>query len=232
MSRKIIGVTVGTTINPKKLAGGASEEQIAQIAKNTEDISQLSSEIANHKHSWNDLEDKPFGETDAIEITWDGNTEGLEYVDIGEDTKVYYISDVVLSNEEVRNSTVEYTLPLTDVTNSISTADAYDVYVSAGCVTDDYVFTEQFVVTRNDNTDVDFSALDGTIVHFPKAGVYFYCDIDNELAPMYISKLATSASIKQLDEKYIPDTICRKEYVDQLLGTNIAEVASLVGGDA
>lgn len=34
--------------------------------------------------SWNDLKDKPFGEEKAFEpIVWDGNTEGLECMDMG-----------------------------------------------------------------------------------------------------------------------------------------------------
>ena len=45
MSKKIIGVTVGTTIDPKKFGGGT--ELAEQVAKNTEDIAELSEQIAN-----------------------------------------------------------------------------------------------------------------------------------------------------------------------------------------
>ena len=45
MARKIIGVTVGTSINPQVAIEKTA--QAKQIAKNTSDISQLSSEIAN-----------------------------------------------------------------------------------------------------------------------------------------------------------------------------------------
>ena len=59
--------------------------------------------------------------------------------------------------------------------------------------------------------------------------------VNDETSPRFIhgrTHYEKDGVVKQLDDKFIPDTICRKDYVDQLLGANVAEVASLVGGDA
>lgn len=57
-----------------------------------------------------------------------------------------------------------------------------------------------------------------------------------------VSTIGRTVTVKQLDEKYIPDTIARKSDLSTLvtriaqlesaLGTNITELANLVGGDA
>ena len=47
MSKKIIGVTVGTPINPQKVIEQTEQVQVEQIKQNTKDISQLYNEIAN-----------------------------------------------------------------------------------------------------------------------------------------------------------------------------------------
>lgn len=46
--------------------------------------------------SWNDLTDKPFGETLGDTLTWNGNTEGLQNTG-----NLYLISDVILTPEEL-----------------------------------------------------------------------------------------------------------------------------------
>lgn len=59
--------------------------------------------------SWNDLTDKPFGEDKAFEpIVWDGNTEGLESVEVdlgGGDTGTFYkVADYVyIASESVQS---------------------------------------------------------------------------------------------------------------------------------
>ena len=218
MNRKIIGVTVGTTLNPKKIAGNAE-----------------------HSHSWNDLTDKPFGETEGLEITWDGNTEGLEYVVIeGGLTEemfraFYLVSDETVSNDNLLGMTYTREEVITvgepsdpeTLTGCIDEQTLQD-WINGGWITDDFVLGEDYVIARKDNCDVE-----GIV--FPKKGIYFQyvnqnsSDLD---AYSYTSKLLIPGSIKQLDEKFIPDTICRKEYVDQLLGASIEEIASLIGGDA
>lgn len=70
---------------------------------------------------------------------------------------------------------------------------------------------------------------------------YFYMTFEDGSAHMVgVNKIATS--IKQIEEKYIPDSIARtediptdehiNELINTALGTNLTEVASLVGGDA
>jgi hypothetical protein len=44
--------------------------------------------------SWNDLKDKPFGDFNDT-LVWDGNTEGLTFVQLDEEVRFYKVSDAV-----------------------------------------------------------------------------------------------------------------------------------------
>lgn len=58
--------------------------------------------------SWNDLEDKPFGEeVGVIEFTWDGDTTGLESVYANPMT-FYKVSDIVLTADQLLGNTFTY----------------------------------------------------------------------------------------------------------------------------
>ena len=243
MERKIIGVTVGTPLNPQRIiedipnGGGSFASSIGYDnstsgleAENVQEaVDRLSSEIAYHKHSWNDLTDKPFGETDGVEITWDGNTEGItEIVAVGNMT-FYLVSETDVPNDVLKNGTTTITHTPSGNTTVFENASSWTAYENGGFINDDIAaLVETIVVVHTDNTTITTPIGDCT---FAKKGVYFgeYVDDDSRTIT---TKLVCSGEVKQLDEKYIPDTIATKEYVDQLFGTNLAEVASLVGGDA
>jgi hypothetical protein len=57
--------------------------------------------------SWNDLTDKPFGETPpAFDITWDGNMDGHDTFQAGENAFLVKVSDEVFTKEQLLNSTM------------------------------------------------------------------------------------------------------------------------------
>lgn len=167
--------------------------------------------------SWNDLTDKPFGETNSETITYDGVlTE--PYVTIGESIgdgyiiSIYFVkvSDSVPTGEELNGK--ELTIVATDmgedrVTKKIFPA-ADDSFEDDGLVV---INDGEILVIPTDNYVVD-----GEIV-FPSKGVYVVCMtltmqgqtgqasyVRSFTVPGYVFK-----QIKQIEEKYIPDSIQR-----------------------
>lgn len=223
MIRKIIGVTVGTTMNPKKIAGN----------------------MPAHKYSWNDLTDKPFGEVEGFEITWDGNTEDkiyTQFVEVIEGTcpedenyKTYLISELTPSDEDLKKGivTVVSIVDGETITEDVALSELWDLVANEQ---ENVTAVSVVVVCRKDNTVLEMrDGEDSPVVEytmtFPKAGVYFVCRT-SEYGKDYVSRLHIPGEVEPLDEKFIPDTIATKEYVHQLLGTNIEDIASLIGGDA
>ena len=224
MIRNIIGATVGTTMNPKKIAGNAE-----------------------HSHSWTELTDKPFYEEGGIEITWDGNTDGLEIVSFYDDegneldtfiASVYKVSDLTPTKDEIKGSVLEiaqYENGEKGESLTLSSENATDEYESIDGVyerSNGKVVTlgMYMMVAYEDNAVLSIPEA-GFSISLPKAGTYFYRENQSENYG-FVSKVTIPGSIKQLDMKFIPNTIATKEYVDQLLGTSVEEIASLVGGDA
>lgn len=177
--------------------------------------------LPEHEHSWNNLTDKPFGESEAIEITWDGNLDSIETkVVISEDiinetnySKHYlcYVSDKVPSNEELIGNTFAYT------GGNIVDQAFVEPYVDKMLISDrGSTLTEDIAnmgwevyVVRKDN--LEYVAYDTPIV-FPKAGIYFNYVVDsgsNYGRFSYASALTIPSEVSHLDEKYIPNTVAR-----------------------
>lgn len=155
--------------------------------------------------SWNDLTDKPFGETEetvseTLNITWDGNTEGLVNVQ----GALYKVSDVVVANiEDVKNLAIK----MSSQEDEFSVADSWDNMVAQGTVTDDCVYSDGFAVARKDGATLSVSGL--TLV-FPEKGVYFqrveglfYIEYLKSSVPISVVKTET----KTLDPKYLPQGV-------------------------
>ena len=186
----------------------------ANIArKNDVDIAISNKADVAHTHSWNELEDKPFGEGTPIEITWDGDiSDGDTYVTcFGGEGILYHISNLAPSNEQLKSFSIEYWV-YNEGFHTISTIEDDTVFV------EDYAFFDggpyfSIVVTRHDNVTLKIMEEDVTL---PIAGTYVawsprYLSVDpSENTPFsYVSKLTIPASIQTLDEKFIPDTIAR-----------------------
>lgn len=186
----------------------------ADIQANADAISELAPVAKTG--SWNALKDKPFGDSDAILIEWDGNTEGLEAViNENENGGMYRVSGLTPSVEEfigaiiVEHNGNPYELRL---------MEEYQI------TEDDIVYGDNAIAVNTGNICIAYedgaTLLEGSIV-LPKAGLYFYNsgihlpeNHDGEvLIFVYSMTYGGDSSIKTLDEKYIPDTIAR--VVDQ-----------------
>lgn len=142
--------------------------------------------------SWNDLIDKPFGENAAgATITWDGNADGLVVAgNPAEGWGLYKVSDSVFTNEQIKNAVV------TDSTGTtMKIADSWESMLNNGLITDDAVATDGVTIIRTPSATV-FGLI------FPEVGTYMYRDNGQ-----YITSAAFPAEIKQIDEKYIPDSV-------------------------
>ena len=146
--------------------------------------------------SWNDLTDKPFGEetvtvNEPLNITWDGNTEGLVSVE----GFMYKVSDLVLADEQIKLCAVQK-----------SNSSPMPVMVLWGMMVGNGDVTEEIV-------NVDFAVMfvrkAGAVVQgvaFPETGIYFS---KNDVE--YVSSLTTTEPIQQtetvvkpIDLKYLP----------------------------
>lgn len=156
---------------------------------------------------WNDMKNKPFGEetvtvNEPLNITWDGNTEGLASFDF--DSPMYKVSDVVFSQEQVKILELCLSNGITqDVAEGAFYFDCCSVW--AFTTTRYQVFA---VFSEKDNATFAHPGSGETII-VPEAGVYF--SYSNSDAP-YIELLTSSESIEQtktvvkkIDEKYLPE---------------------------
>lgn len=154
--------------------------------------------------SWNDLTDKPFGETEetvseTLNITWDGNTEGLVNVQ----GALYKVSDVVVANiEDVKN--LVYKLNYNP--DEVSVANMWENIVASSLVTDDCIYAEGFAVARKDGATISAFGFD---LVFPEKGIYFftsngdYVECLKSSVPISVVKTET----KTLDPKYLPEGV-------------------------
>lgn len=144
--------------------------------------------------SWNDLADRPFYEEDSgAIIEWDGNTEGLESIPMGEGIVFYKISDLTPAEEDF------YGTVQTGPNNGaeISETGQGMMWISDGVLQAGFLY----VITASEFT------LQGVTFSVPSPGTYTLFDGKQYFAYTEIGSYA----IRQLDEKFIPDTIARVE---------------------
>jgi hypothetical protein len=139
------------------------------------------------------IKNKPFYEettvvSEPLNITWDGNTEGLVSVN----DSIFKISDRVLTDEEIKAVTItmeEASLLIGDVWGELRG--------SGGFVIDEMVNVySMFVFVRMDN-----ALLPGTEMFFPEAGIY-------AVTPCSLTKPETTVTErKTIDSKFLPEPI-------------------------
>ena len=132
--------------------------------------------------------------TEVLNITWDGNVEGLVQV-----ARVFFkVSDIIISNDDLRNA--DYIFG----GSSMNFSSTWDSMISAGRyeISDDYAYVDSIVVVRSAWTLVP------GIATFPEAGIYFQY---NTINGSYVSSLSTKEAINlteikvdKIDKKYIP----------------------------
>lgn len=124
---------------------------------------------------------------EPLNITWDGNTEGLVSVD---DT-LYKVSDLVLTDEQIQSGTLTFD------------GKQYLISEMFGVIGDVAVAGELAWFVRKPNASL------GNMV-FPDCGIYFV----RVSEALYVSSLTTTEPVEhtktvvhKLDKKYLPDDI-------------------------
>ena len=162
--------------------------------------------------SWDDLTDKPFGEEGSgATIEWDGNTEGRESFTrnlYGNDYQYYKVSDLTPSESEVIGGSGTGTNG-----NTVKTTESMIMDVSD--IADSYSISNAIVIVKSDSSG-----------HQP--GIYF-----GKVNSAHIKELTYgSYTIKQLDEKFIPDTIARANDIPRVMEVEIFdEEGSVTSGE-
>lgn len=135
--------------------------------------------------------------SEAVNITWDGNTEGL----LSDGGFFYKVSDLILTDAQIKASTINNSEGQT-----IVVGDMWDAVVSAGYITPEAAFLEAAVIVRTPNAD--FLGM-----KFPECGVYFMqtpVQAGGAYATALTAPEQVTTTVKPLDEKYLPDTVATK----------------------
>ena len=175
-------------------------------------------ELPSYSGSWDDLTDKPFGEETFTPIMFDGNTEGYEVIENIYGYSLVKISDTYYYNNELVGAIVSVDLgslggpimefPLIEsechIGNEINSNDeetlAFYTYV------ENSLTPTPLVMSIHSAETITFPSASGSFSRSFTEGLYMMgVDIGTYLP----TTLTFPEQIKQLDEKYIPDTIAR-----------------------
>ena len=147
------------------------------------------------------IKNRPGGYEEGFEITWDGDTTGRVKITADNEGFTWYkVSDEILTADQIIGST------MTSVQNDVS---RQNVVTGDDIVEQEFGYMIQFGIIIAAETG-NFNA-DGSNIHIPEPGVYF----------LNVSAGGMSASISSLsniiihpfDDKYIPDSIARKDEI-------------------
>ena len=141
--------------------------------------------------SWNDLTDRPFGEspTGGDTLTWDGNTEGLTCAA----DMFYKVSDIVLTADDVVNgATVTAMFNGAPVETTIS---GDEVESAQGLI-----MLSNVISVATEAVGVDF---DGMV--FNETGLYFVAAYSVCTSSLTIPGYTDFPFVKKIEEKYLPD---------------------------
>jgi hypothetical protein len=152
--------------------------------------------------SWNDLTDRPFGNEAGIEITFDPKTHTEPPVGTIDSKSIYFVSDKIISNEELKNATYETVYVNTDDPSQTTivaeklNAEDWARFEQLGFVTEDYALLPSvFVIIRKNNTTLPL-----TDFVFERQGVYALYEANTN----YVRKITTPAQVKTLDPMFLP----------------------------
>lgn len=128
---------------------------------------------------------------EPLNITWDGNTDGL----VGVIDEYYKISDLVLSDEQIKT--------ITEINNygeQFVVSDNWDEMLSNGEVTPELVATHDCIYVRK--AGVEFYGM-----VFPEPGIYAFSDGEYYIASITTTEPVehTKTIVKKLDMKFLPD---------------------------
>lgn len=162
-----------------------------------------------HTHSWNEIENRPFYDETVVMLEWDGDTTGLEYVEITLDGVtmpfLYKVSDKTFTKEELIGAEA-----------TISTSEGNQIYlIDSESITEegiDVIGAGRFAyIAMSDEAKIPFDGTTGYL--YLSKGIW--CPNPEITEGVYATSLSKE-SFKQLDEKFIPvlittddiDTIC------------------------
>ena len=179
---------------------------------------------------YNDLTNKPCYETSELKLfTNDGDNTGRLIVNNGT-TNIKFAK---ISEDEIDSSSIDqarFSMFVGDEGYEISDPSTFAIVENE---TGSAINLGEYVVcTFNDNFAMDMS---GTIVTFPEKGLYFSFNASGSHAWRLDNVYLPIASVKQLDEKFIPDTIARTDDIPEGFSgdysdlTNKPEIPSIKG---
>lgn len=127
---------------------------------------------------------------EPLNITWDGNTEGLLCVD----GCLYKVSDIVLTDEQLK------TITETRHSGNVITYGNWEDWVASGCVTEDGAYLDSAYIRKAGAT------IDGAT--FPETGIYLFNGGDGG---DYTASITTTEPVEytktvvhKLDKKFLP----------------------------
>ena len=150
------------------------------------------------------IKNRPGGYETGFEITWDGDTTGRVSITAeGMPYAWYKVSDKILTPDDIIGATV------TAVQNGVSRPF---VLTSDEVVREDYgAMTSDGLIIVAAQQGTYVSTMAGFSISIPETGVYF-AYMNSAGTTMYASSLSNTIPIP-FDDKYIPNTIARKDEV-------------------
>ncbi len=152
---------------------------------------------------------------EPLNITWDGDTEGLTVVDyVDEDGEYFFgyykVSDAVLTDEQLMTS--KYTFIESDEIREEKIADLWDELVSVGNVTAEYTNAYGVLVVKV------------PCEKYPECGIYFSKDWYDDGSYNYTESFATTESLEhtktivhKIKKKFLPDeAIARSTFIVEI----------------
>ena len=147
--------------------------------------------------TWENIENRPFGEMPGDTLTWDGNTDGLESVSSSNGLVFFKISDAIITRDDIMNG---YEITISNgYSEQTSGENAQDIYDTIGCCYPGPAFCP--------TTDGASVEIDGVTIVFPTAGVW-HLNADfmegDYMKSFTIPGYTGFSSIKKIDPKYLP----------------------------
>lgn len=172
--------------------------------------------------SWNDLTDKPFyeetkvTEIPAINIEWDGNTEGREF--LGDESNGFCkVSDDVFAESTIEPGwVVEYMGRdgKTQIFNKDNVSTDLEFYHENPMFSQlhftNYGDEEYPVMIVTENLEVEGLTL--------KKGVYFEYSVDRYVQKLYLpGSTVTETELKTIEPKFLPENVATKDYIEKVI---------------
>jgi hypothetical protein len=187
--------------------------------------------------SWNDLTDKPFGEEGIAPIAWDGNTEGRDACTVEDSSfSLYKVDDRVFTVDQLDGATLFMSYNGTESSQPITKDMCFGNDSTVVC-------GEMMVMSSSVTGEVSITSASGNmslsaVLNIPSTGTYF---VDMSSMGLIMTRVEFPAQLKQLDEKYIPDTIARvsdipaeaseDEFIEFLNDISIVEPLASASGE-